>query len=92
MNANAKVIDACYRACWIVEFSIAPTHAYFLQSLLLAEDGLATIRQQGNDPSIQQLWSTLSQRDALAIWLDDLPASLGLKVVKNYIWEEPTHG
>ncbi len=72
----------------IVEVAIPVRQQMLLQSILLGEDGLATVRSFDSDTSRQQLWTSPSQKELLYSWLASLPQSLELHVLGEKFWIE----
>lgn len=58
-----------------------------LQGILMAEDGLATLRGQAGGGGELELWSTWAQEEELDAWLAMLPDSLELEVLGRYAFE-----
>jgi type II secretory pathway component PulM len=73
----------------IVEVAIPARQQMLFQSILLGEDGLATIRSFDTDRSRLQLWTSPSQKESLYDWMASLPQSLELRVLGEKIWIEP---
>jgi len=71
----------------IVEVILPASQAVLLQSLLQGEDGLATIRCLDPEKKRQQFWTTPAQLDDLRAWIGSLPASLGVAVTGEWLWQ-----
>jgi hypothetical protein len=70
-----------------------PDHAVLLlQGLLVAEDGLATLRGQAGGTGELELWSTWAQQKELDDWLDSLPSALELRQLGRYAFEPAASG
>lgn len=74
----------------IIEITIPAKQQMLFQSILLGEDGLATVRSFNVDPCRLQLWSSPSQKESLYDWLSSLPQALELSIVGEKVWGE--HG
>lgn len=57
------------------------------QGMLLAEEGLATMRSQHGRAGEHELWSTWAQQGELDDWLASMPAALELRVVDRYAFQ-----
>jgi len=71
----------------IVRITLPDRAVLLLQGLLMAEDGLATLRGQAGGGGELELWSTWAQEEELDDWLASLPASLELEVLGRYAYE-----
>ncbi len=71
----------------IVEFELPPVNAVLLQSILQGEDGLATIRCFDPDKRRQQFWTTRDQLGDLHSWITSMPASMGVKITGEWLWQ-----
>jgi len=65
----------------------APQQMLF-QSMLQAEDGLAVVRCFDPEKKKQQLWVPVAQQEAFEAWLNSLPKTLELKVLRQWLWDE----
>ncbi|MDX8394953.1 MAG: DUF4911 domain-containing protein [Mariprofundaceae bacterium] len=74
----------------IVEVEILPKKALLLQSLLLGEDGLGTIRCFDPERKKQQIWTVHSQLEEVYGWLESLPTSLQLRVTGEWRYDGQT--
>jgi len=70
----------------IIEVRMPPRQAVFFQSLLQGEDGLAVARCFDSDRLKQQLWTSAAQRDELLDWLHQLPSSVQLEILGEWLW------
>ena len=76
----------CVEQTLIVEIAIPAKQQMLFQSILLGEDGLASVRSFDADTSRQQLWTSPSQKESLYTWLASLPQSLELRVLGETFW------
>jgi len=74
----------------IVRITLPDRAVVRLQGMLMAEDGLATMRGQAGGTGELELWSTWAQEKALDEWLDSLPGSLELRRLDRYAFEPRT--
>jgi hypothetical protein len=74
----------------IVRIALPDRAVLGLQGLLMAEDGLATLRGEKGGSGELELWSTWAQERELDDWLTSLPTSLELKVLERYAFEPAT--
>lgn len=72
----------------IVEFVLPPSQVVRLQSILMGEDGLATIRCLDPEKRKQQFWTTQEQLPDLYEWVHSLPGSIGLEILDEWLWQE----
>ena len=71
----------------IVRIGLPDRAVVRFQGMLMAEDGLATMRGQRGGTGELELWSTWAQEEALDEWLESLPDSLELRVLERYAFE-----
>ena len=76
----------------IVEFVLPASQVVRLQSILMGEDGLATIRCLDPEKIKQQFWTTHDQLPDLYEWIHSLPRSLGLEILGEWLWQEEKEG
>ena len=76
----------------IVEFVLPASQVVRLQSILMGEDGLATMRCLDPAKIKQQFWTTPEQLPDLYEWIHSLPRSLGLEIVDEWLWQEENEG
>ena len=74
----------------IVRIALPDPAVLGLQGILMAEDGLATLRGGKSGSGELELWSTWAQEKELDDWLASLPASLELQVLDRYAFELAT--
>jgi len=67
----------------MMEFDMPAQQQRLFQAWLQAEDGLALVRCVDG---VQQLWTTAVQVDEVLLWLKSLPESLGVVVLRQYVW------
>lgn len=67
----------------IIVVRLPPGQVVHFQGILAGEDGLAALRCRDPQNIEQQLWSTRGRLDELRAWLDSLPASLGVEVIRE---------
>lgn len=68
----------------IIEFELEAKHQLMFQAMLQGEDGLAFVRCVNG---VQQLWTTSTQVSALYDWLQCLPETFNLRILRQYVWE-----
>ncbi len=76
----------------IVEFMLPASQVVRLQSILMGEDGLATIRCLDPEKMKQQFWTTKAQLPELYEWIHSLPGSLGVKILGEWLWQQEKEG
>ena len=72
----------------VVEFTMPARQQIRFQGILQGEDGLAVVRCFDVEKKKQQLWTPAGQKEELYAWLDSLPQSLGLKVLREWYWTD----
>lgn len=72
----------------IVEFVLPSSQVVRLQSILMGEDGLATIRCLDPEKRKQQFWTTQEQLPELYEWIRSLPESIGIQITGEWLWQE----
>jgi len=82
MRGNTEASDVM-----IVRIGLPDRAVVRFQGMLMAEDGLATMRGQKGGTGELELWSTWAQEEALDEWLQSLPGSLELRVLERYAFE-----
>jgi len=82
MRGNLESCDVM-----IVRIALPDRAVVRFQGMLMAEDGLATMRGQRGGTGELELWSTWAQEAALDEWLASLPVSLELRVLERYAFE-----
>lgn len=76
----------------IVEFVLPAAQVVRLQSVLMGEDGLATIRCLDPEKIKQQFWTTQAQLPELYDWIHSLPSSMGVEILGEWSWQEENEG
>ncbi len=69
----------------VIIFTLNKPQQRLFQALLQGEDGLALVRCIGG---VQQLWTTSLQLDELLFWLKDLPKTMNICILRQYIWKK----
>jgi len=87
MRGNSEASDVM-----IVRIALPDRAVVRFQGILMAEDGLATMRGQRGGTGELELWSTWAQEAALDEWLQSLPGSLELRVLERYAFEPVVTG
>lgn len=72
----------------IIELRVPPRQAVLFQGLLSGEDGLGVLRCRDPERQLQQLWTTVAQRQMVLDWLASLPSTLEIEVVDEWHWRE----
>jgi len=70
----------------IIEFTMPAPQQMLFQSMLQAEDGLAVVRCFDPEKKKQLLWTPAVQQQELYEWLESLPDSLELKILRQWYW------
>lgn len=76
----------------IVEFLLPASQVVRLQSILMGEDGLATMRCLDPENRKQQFWTTENQLSELYEWIGSLPASMGVEITGEWVWQDEKEG
>lgn len=76
-----KPSDIMILVVWLPRYAVVR-----FQSILGGEDGLATLRCMDKASGEQELWTTKAQIDELRCWLAGMPPELGVKIVREYIF------
>lgn len=71
----------------IVRIALPDTAVVRFQGILMAEDGLATMRGVRDGTGELELWSTWAQQRELDEWIVSLPAALEVRVLDRYAFE-----
>jgi len=87
-NGSAAIAASSVDEAWIVEVEVAPEKMVLFQALVQAEEGLAVVRCRDPNKRLQQLWTTQSQREELIAFLSSLPASLRVRIVREWPWRK----
>jgi len=72
----------------IIEFTLPAQQQIRFQSMLQAEDGLAVVRCFDAEKKKLQLWTPAMQTEKLFDWLESLPDSLELKILRQWYWAD----
>ena len=72
----------------IVEFVLPASQVVRLQSILMGEDGLATIRCLDPNKVKQQFWTTQEQLPELYEWIGSLPESMSIEITGEWLWHD----
>ncbi len=72
----------------IVEVSMPARQQIRFQNILQGEDGLAVVRCFDSEKKRMQLWTVLDQKEVLYDWLDGLPRSLELQLLREWLWDD----
>ncbi|MDQ6998095.1 MAG: DUF4911 domain-containing protein [Mariprofundus sp.] len=71
----------------IVEIMMPARQQNRFQGLLLGEDGLAVVRCLDPEKKKLQLWTSAVQKEVLYHWLDELPDSLQVQILDEWVWD-----
>jgi len=81
-------VSVSERDTLIIELRIPPQQTVLFQGLLSGEDGLGVLRCRDPERRLQQLWTTVAQRQMVHDWLTSLPTEIGVEVVDERLWRE----
>ncbi|MDQ6970587.1 MAG: DUF4911 domain-containing protein [Mariprofundus sp.] len=70
----------------IIEFTMPARQQIRFQALLQAEDGLAVVRCFDPEKKKQQLWTPAMQQEELFDWLESLPETIELNILRQWYW------
>jgi len=73
---------------WVVEITLPAAQQIRFQTILQGEEGLAVVRCFDPEKKKQQLWVPVAQQAELEAWLNSLPESMKLKVLRQWMWSE----
>jgi len=76
----------------VLEFTLPARQQMRFQAMLQAEDGLAVVRCFDPEKKKHQLWTPAVQKEELYEWLESLPESLELKLLRQWYWGDVSEG
>jgi len=76
----------------VLEFTLPAHQQMRFQAMLQAEDGLAVVRCFDPEKKKHQLWTPAVQKEELYEWLESLPESLELKLLRQWYWGDVSEG
>jgi len=87
-QVSEQISNQTSQQTWVVEVTLPPAQQIRFQAILQGEEGLAVVRCFDPEKKKQQLWVPVAQQEEFDDWLNSLPKTLELKVLRQWLWGE----